>query len=352
VTLGASDFDYELPAERIAQRPAARRDDARMLVLDRESGRMVDARFRDLPQRLRAGDLLVLNDTRVVPSRLFGRKESGGRIELLLVERVADAEWSCLARAARAPSAGARIELPHGLRATVSGRTGDRFRVRLEAEGGDPAAIVAAVAGIPLPPYIARPEPADPDLAALDRERYQTVYAREPGAVAAPTAGLHFTRETLDALGRAGVRAAFLTLHVGPGTFQPLRTERIEEHVLGAERFMIPDETARAIDEARGRGGRIVAVGTTVVRTLEHRARPDASVEPGSGSTDLFIRPGHTFRVVDQLLTNFHLPRSTLLMLVCAFAGRERVLAAYDRAIALGYRFYSYGDAMLVGSTE
>jgi S-adenosylmethionine:tRNA ribosyltransferase-isomerase len=180
VTLDASDFDYDLPAERIAQRPAARRDEARMLVLDRESGRTVDARFRDLPQRLRAGDLLVLNDTRVVPSRLLGRKASGGRIELLLVERVAAAEWSCLARAARAPAAGARIELPRGLRAIVLGRTGDRFHLRLEAEGADPAAIVAEVAGIPLPPYIARPEPADPDLAELDRERYQTVFAREP----------------------------------------------------------------------------------------------------------------------------------------------------------------------------
>ncbi len=276
-----SDFDYELPAERIAQRPPVRRDDARLLVLDRAHGNVADARFRDLPARLRAGDLLVLNDTRVVPSRLVGHKASGGRIELLLVERVADAEWSCLVRAARAPAPGTRLVLGQGLEATVLGRTADRFHVRIDAPAGDVAQLVAERAQIPLPPYIARPEPIDPALAALDRERYQTVFARAPGAVAAPTAGLHFTPEMLSALAARGVRTAFVTLHVGPGTFQPVRTERIEDHVLGAEPFAIPDDTARAIACARGAGGRVVAVGTTVVRTLEHRARPDGTVDAG-----------------------------------------------------------------------
>jgi len=346
------DFDYALPAERIAQRPAARRDDARLLVLDRRSGAIEDACFRDLAVWLRPGDLVVLNDTRVVPSRLVGRKASGGRIELLLVERVGAADWSCLMRAARAPAAGARLVLDHGLRASVRGRRGDRFLVSLEADAGDVAEIVERVAAIPLPPYLVRPDPVDPDLAALDRERYQTVFARSPGAVAAPTAGLHFTREALAAIEAEGVRTAYVTLHVGPATFQPVRTERVEDHRLGAEPFAIPQATAEAISRTRAEGGRVVAVGTTVVRALEHRAREDGSVEPGTGSTDLFIRPGYGFRVVDELVTNFHLPRSTLLMLVCAFAGRELVLAAYDHAIALGYRFYSYGDAMLVRSGD
>ena len=347
-----ADFDYELPAAHIAQRPAARRDDARLLVLDRRTGATTDARFRDLASWLSTDDLVVLNDTRVVPSRLTGRKSTGGRVEVLLVERVGACEWSCLIRAGRAPAPGASLDLGADLRGTVRGRSGDRFLVSLEAHAGELEQVLERVAGVPLPPYIERPEPVDPALAALDRERYQTVFARHPGAVAAPTAGLHFTHETLRALESKGVRIAWVTLHVGPATFQPLRTERIDDAGIGAESFAVPVATADAIERTRERGGRVIAVGTTVVRALEHSARDDRSVEPGTGRTTLLIRPGHAFRVVDQLVTNFHLPRSTLLMLVCAFGGRERVLAAYHRAIALGYRFYSYGDAMFVRTDE
>lgn len=350
------EFDYELPADRIAQRPAERRDTARLLVLDRTTGIDEDSSFREIDRWLRPGDLLVLNDTRVVPSRLQGRKATGGRVELLLVERTGEGggsvEWSCLASGARSLKPGTRLDFQAGLRAWVRERSGDRITVVFEADGAEVVPLVERAAAIPLPPYILRTDPVDPALAALDRERYQTVYASNPGAVAAPTAGLHFTRETFARLEARGVKTAFLTLHVGPATFQPVRAERVEDHSLGAEPVSIPTSTAEAIDRTRTSGGRIVAVGTTVVRALEQRVTPDGRVEAGVGSCDLFIRPGHRFRVVDELVTNFHLPRSTLLMLVCALAGRERVLAAYHRAIARGYRFYSYGDAMLVRSGE
>jgi S-adenosylmethionine:tRNA ribosyltransferase-isomerase len=340
-----SDFDYELPEERIAERPLGRREDSRLMVL-RASGRIEHRRFDDLPELLRSGDLLVLNDTRVLPARLTARKTTGGRVELLLLEReeVTDgsAIWVCLAKAARGLWAGARLELAEGLAAVVLEARGDSWRVRFEASDGDLERRLQSVGGAPLPPYIKRPPDVD------DLERYQTVYARNPGAVAAPTAGLHFSDVLLGRLESGGIERCSLTLHVGPGTFRPVRVERVEDHRMEEERFVLPEQTAAALRRVRAAGGRIAAVGTTVVRTLESRATEDGTARPGSGRCGLFIHPGFRFRVVDLLITNFHLPRSTLLMLVAAFAGRERLLEAYRVAIAEGYRFYSYGDAMLV----
>ena len=339
-------FDYDLPVERIAQRPARHREDSRLLLLDRATGSVAHRQFRDLAGLLRPGDLLVLNDTRVVPARIWGRKPSGGRVELLLLERTEPGgeEWRCLLRAARKPLPGAEIALDGGLTATVVDRDEDLWRVRILADGGAVEETLDRVGRMPLPPYVQRD---DDSMDAIDRERYQTVYARWAGAVAAPTAGLHFSAETFDRLRDRGIDRAFLTLHVGAGTFRPVRAEIVDEHRMESERFELPESTAAAISATRRRGGRVVAVGTTVVRVLESRAR-GSEVEPGDGRSDLFIRPGHRFAVVDGLVTNFHLPRSTLLMLVCAFAGREPVLAAYHEAVRSGYRFYSYGDAMLV----
>ncbi|MBP7146150.1 MAG: tRNA preQ1(34) S-adenosylmethionine ribosyltransferase-isomerase QueA [Acidobacteria bacterium] len=344
-------FDYELPAASIAQEPATPRDAARLLVLDRAAGGPRHARVRDLPELLRAGDLLVLNDTRVVPARLFARKPTGGAVELLLLERLdtsAPGEtWLALVGASRAPRPHVALELPDGYRAELLEPTDDEGRARVAVAGPGPVAELLERRGLPpLPPYIRR-APGDPRLAA-DRERYQTVYAREPGAVAAPTAGLHFTPELLDRLAARGVERAALTLHVGEGTFRPVRAPDTADVRLHEESFTVPEATAAAIAAARGRGGRVVAVGTTVARALESRPDgPRGAPLPGAGRTSLFIAPGFAFRHVDALLTNFHLPRSTLLMLVAAFAGRERVLAAYREAVAAGYRFYSYGDAML-----
>ena len=343
-----AEFDYELPEGRIAQQPSPRRDASRLLLLDRESGEVGHGRFNDLPSRLAPGDLLVFNDTRVRPCRLIGRKESGGRIELLVVgpaasEGAADT-WRCLMQVSRKPAPGSRLVFGGGTYAEVVERDGDAWNVRFPALRGGLEALLERIGRMPLPPYIRREDSA-PD--GLDRERYQTVYAREPGAIAAPTAGLHFTEELLGTLCRAGVEFAEVTLHVGPGTFLPVRSERVEAHRMHAERFQLPGATADAIRRTRSRGGRVVAVGTTVVRTLEASAAEDGAVIAGRGSCDLFIYPGYRFRVVDALITNFHLPRSTLLMLVCAFAGRREVLGAYAEALRAGYRFYSYGDAML-----
>ncbi|HKQ60772.1 MAG TPA: tRNA preQ1(34) S-adenosylmethionine ribosyltransferase-isomerase QueA [Candidatus Polarisedimenticolaceae bacterium] len=351
--MNTSDFDYELPPERIAQAPLPRRDDARLLVLDRASGAVVHRGFRQLPELLAPGDLLVLNDTRVIPARLSGTKPTGGRTELLLLERVpgdgAAVIWRCLIRGAGSAAPSRPIVLDGGILARPLGREGEVWRVALEAEGGELEARLARAGGVPLPPYIRRD--AGPVAAVDDRARYQTVYARHAGAVAAPTAGLHFTDELLARLERRGIEQACLTLHVGWGTFQPVRAERIEEHRLHDEAFVLPEATASAVERARRRGGRVIAVGTTVVRTLEQRAVGEGRVLAGAGRCGLFIVPGHAFRVVDAMITNFHLPRSTLLMLVAAFAGRERLLGAYREAIAAGYRFFSYGDAMLVGGT-
>jgi S-adenosylmethionine:tRNA ribosyltransferase-isomerase len=334
-----SDFDYELPQEQIAQHPAPR-GASRLLVLDRE-GADRHRHVRDLPELLRAGDLLVINDTRVIPARLFGRRASGGQIEILLTGKTGEREWDALVKPGKRAKPGTVIVLDKGLSAEViekeeTGRHRLRFSEPIEPH-------LERLGHMPLPPYIQREDEAE------DRERYQTVWAKAPGAIAAPTAGLHFTREILDRAAAAGIEIAEVTLHVGLGTFKPVTAERIEDHRMEIERWQVSEATAEAIRCTRARGGRVAAIGTTVVRTLESAARAgDGEVQPGSGATDLFITPGFQFRVVDVLLTNFHLPKSTLLMLVSAFAGQERVLAAYHEAIREGYRFYSYGDAMLV----
>jgi len=349
--VNVTDFDYDLPDELIAQEPLACRDASRLLVLDRAGGAIDHRRFRDLLALLRPGDRLVLNDTRVIPARLLGRKESGGRVELFLAERLggdgSTADWRCLVRASRAPRPGSAIEFVGGLRATVLEPDSEGCRVRLGATDGTLEQVLEEVGRVPLPPYIHR---EDRGSDAADRQRYQTVFARHPGAVAAPTAGLHFTSDLLSHLADAGVEHSFVTLHVGLGTFLPVRVEQVEEHRIHSERFRIGEATAAAIDETRRSGGRVVAVGTTVVRTLESSAEADGRVGAGEGRCDLYIYPGFRFRAVDALITNFHLPRSTLLMLVAAFAGREPVLAAYREAVRREYRFYSYGDAMFIGA--
>lgn len=337
------DFDYDLPAESIAQQPAPR-GESRLLVLDRE-GPERHRRVRDLPRLLRPGDLLVLNDTRVIPARLYGRRAGsgaeGGKIEILLTEKQGDRDWDALVKPGRRARPRTVISFEDGLEAEVIEKDPDgRHRLRF-SEPVEPH--LDRLGHVPLPPYIHRADDA------ADRERYQTVYAREPGAIAAPTAGLHFSEDLLREIAEAGIETAAVTLHVGLGTFKPVTAERIADHRMERERWQVPQETAAAIRRTRERGGRVVAVGTTVVRTLESAALAGGGViAAGSGTTELFITPGFRFQVVDALLTNFHLPQSTLLMLVSAFAGRERVLAAYAEAVREGYRFYSYGDAMLV----
>ena len=333
-----ADFAYPLPRELIARHPLPERAASRLLTLDGTGGALKDLSFRDLPTLLHPGDLLVLNDTRVLPARLLGRKTSGGFCEILLERILDERRILAQARASKGFRPGTEIELPDGARAIVIGRHDDLHEFEL-----DRAALeyFERCGSMPLPPYLER------EADASDRERYQTVYAAEPGAVAAPTAGLHFDREILLTLESAGIAIARLTLHIGAGTFQPLRVDEIDDHRMHAERFRLPQATVAAIAAARLRGGRVVAVGTTVVRCLE-AAAAKGTITPGAGETDIFIRPGHRFRVVDALLTNFHLPESTLLVLVSAFAGRERVLAAYHHAIAGRYRFFSYGDAMFV----
>ena len=351
--MNLSDFDYELPPAQIAQEPPPGREDARLLVLRREGGGLEHRRIRDLSGFLNPGDLLVVNDTRVRPARLFGRKESGGEVELLLLERLGPEggaeHWSALARASRPLRADARLTLDGGIVADViepaAGDAGE-VRLALTAPGGETIEIALSRCGtVPLPPYIRR-ERGD-RRAERDRERYQTVFARHIGSAAAPTAGLHFTADGRRVLEEAGVEVASVTLHVGRGTFQPIRAARVEAHTMHSEWCRLGPETAAAIERTRRRGGRVVAVGTTVVRTLEARWGEDGPIS-GEGPVNLFIRPGYRFRAVDVLLTNFHLPRSTLLLLVSAFAGREQVLAAYREAVERGYRFYSFGDAMLV----
>ena len=324
-----SEFDYALPAELIAQHPAPQRTASRLLHLDATTGALRDLRFRDLPDLVGERDAVVLNDTRVIPARLYGRKPSGGAVELFLERALDRREALALMRAGHSPKPGTEV-LIGGVRATVLDREGELYRVRFSE---DIDQVLQRFGSVPLPPYITH----RPDL--QDAERYQTVYAQTPGAVAAPTAGLHFDEAMLERLRARGACIAKLTLHVGLGTFQPVRSERVEEHRMHRERYRIPPQTVRAID-----GRRVLAVGTTVLRALETRALRGES----EGETDLFITPGFAFRVVERLLTNFHLPKSTLLMLVCAFAGRDRVLRAYAHAIAERYRFFSYGDAMLI----
>ena len=336
-----SDFDYELPEELIAQTPVEPRDAARLLVVHRDTGLMEHRIFRDLPQYLRAGDVLVLNDTRVMPARLFGVKAStGGRVEVLLLRRRGPDAWEALVRPGRRLPVGTRIVFGEGqLSAEVIDRTEAGGRVLRFAPADDLDERLKELGQVPLPPYIRAP--------LADPERYQTVYARDAGSAAAPTAGLHFTPELLDRLQGMGVEIVNLTLHVGLGTFRPVQAERVEEHRMHAEYFSVPQATAEAVNAAKREGRRVVAVGTTVARTLEASAA-DGRVRCGDGWTDLFIYPGYRWKIVDALITNFHLPRSTLLMLVSALLGRERTLAAYQEAVRQRYRFYSFGDAMLI----
>lgn len=338
--LTLADFDFALPDELIAQIPAAQRRLSRLLYLDAPAGALRDDMFRHLPAYLKAGDVLVFNNTRVIKARLHGVKESGGKIEVL-VERVLD-EHHVLAhiRASHAPQPGSTLLLAGALRAGVVERADTLYRLRFEGEESV-LDLLERHGSLPLPPYITHA----PD--AVDETRYQTVYAREPGAVAAPTAGLHFDDEMLAELERMGVRTAYVTLHVGAGTFQPVRVDNISEHRMHSECYQVPRETVETIARAKSEGGRIMAVGTTSLRALESAAA-GGELKAGYGETSIFITPGYRFRVVERLLTNFHLPKSTLLMLVSAFAGMDNIRRAYQHAVAERYRFFSYGDAMLI----
>ncbi len=328
-----------MPAELIAQQPLKQRSDSRLLLLDSSLPDLRDQAIRDLPALLRAGDLLVFNDTKVLPARLFAHKATGGKVEIL-VERMLD-ENTCLAqlRASKSPKANSLLLLEDGTELVVLGREAEFFR--LQSTGVPLAALMEKLGHMPLPPYIERADSAE------DLERYQTVYASKPGAVAAPTAGLHFDQELLQALDEKGIARVNLTLHVGAGTFQPVRTEQIEDHQMHAEYLEVPESVCAAVAEARERGGRVIAVGTTSVRSLE-TAAASGELLPFAGDSRIFIYPGYRFKVVDGMLTNFHLPESTLLMLVSAFAGTEAIRSAYAHAVNQRYRFFSYGDAMLI----
>jgi S-adenosylmethionine:tRNA ribosyltransferase-isomerase len=334
-----TDFHYELPTELIAQEPLARRSDSQLLCYDRQSGRLSDRQFSDLPDLLNPDDLLVFNNTEVIPARLYGVKASGGKVEIL-VERLTGKQ-DCLAqvRASKSPKPGGILILEDGSRLLVKGRQDSFFH--LQAENGDLMGLLQRFGHIPLPPYITREDTEG------DRRRYQTVFAESPGAVAAPTAGLHFDQNLLDRLEAAGIRSTTVTLHVGAGTFQPVRVDKIEDHLMHAEWLEVPQSACDAIAATKARGGRVIAVGTTAVRSLETAAQ-NGSLAPFSGDSRIFIYPPYEFRVVDAMITNFHLPESTLLMLVSAFAGHEQSLAAYRHAVAQRYRFFSYGDAMLL----
>lgn len=336
------EFDYELPAELIAQEPLAERDASRLLLLDRKSGAIQHRRFRELPELLAPGDVLVVNDSKVIPARVHGRKESGGRAELLLVRPLEAGTWLAMTRPGLA--VGSRVvaggeDSPRLTFAVLAVREDGLRAVQVGAEGGDVAAALAQVGELPTPPYVHK--------RLTDPARYQTVYAEHQGSIAAPTAGLHFTPAVLAALGERGVAVERLTLHVGLGTFLPVRAETVEGHRMHAEWWTLGPEAAARLAAARREGRRLIAVGTTSVRALESAAA-DGELRAGAGETSLFITPGYRFRAVDGLLTNFHLPRSTLLMLVSALAGRERLLAAYRAAVRERYRFYSFGDAMLI----
>ena len=391
-----SDFDYRLPPGLIAQEPLAERDSSRLMVLERASGKVSHHVFGDLPELLRPGDLVILNDTRVIPARLFGwREETGGKVEVLLVERLeqkrereggggvssghegATERWRALTKSGGKLRPGEYLKLAGGRAPARGGERGGGGPgepgegIHARGSAGPRERVMDAAGYMPVPPYVKRdhaqtdygasvPEGLEPDpMKLLDRERYQTTYARVPGAVAAPTAGLHFTERIFRGLAERGIERAFVTLHVGPGTFRPVKTETIEEHRMQPERYEIPRRTAAAVERAHARDNRVVAVGTTVTRTLEHAAGLAGGIRPGRGRADVFITPGYEFKAVDVLLTNFHLPKATPLLLTCAFArsgrpedaplpGRDRVLAAYAEAIRERYRFFSYGDAMLI----
>jgi len=341
-----SDFDYQLPEPLIAKQPLAEREGSRLLVLGKA---IQDRMIRDLPQLVRPGDVWVLNDTRVIPARLLGQKDSGGRVEILLLEQMVDASgdepdvWLAWGKANKPLKPGTRVHFSANFSAEVLERDGKQVKVRLLAP--DVAAAIDACGHMPLPPYIGRPDSEE------DKQRYQTVFAHHAGAVAAPTAGLHLSLELMTAMQAAGAEFTHVTLHVGPGTFQPVQVENTRDHPMHEEAYIVSQETAERINTARAEGRRIVAVGTTSLRTLE-AAGASGELCAGSGRTRLFITPGYKFRMIDALLTNFHLPCSTLLMLVCALGGQEPVMRAYRHAIDAAYRFYSYGDAMFVARSE
>lgn len=340
--LTLDDFDYDLPPRLIAQHPLPDRRASRLLVM--HGATLADRCFSDLPALLQPGDLLVFNDTRVIHARLHGVKPSGGKIEVLVERLIGNHEALAQVRASHKPQPGTVLLLDGDMQAEVVARTGEFFHLRFAGEH-DLLTLLERHGKLPLPPYIER------EAAEEDESRYQTIFARAPGSVAAPTAGLHFDRSLLDELQKKGVGIAFLTLHIGAGTFQPVRVRKLSEHRMHRERFILPAETVAAIEHTRSCGGRIIAVGTTSLRALEAAAQEGDPV-PGAGETELFILPGFRFRVADCLITNFHLPKSTLLMLVCAFGGMENIRRAYSHAVANGYRFFSYGDAMFITRSE
>ncbi len=337
-----SDFHYDLPPELIAQFPASSRSAGRLLVLDGASGALRDLQFSNLPSLLRPGDVMVFNNTYVIPARLGGRKETGGHVEILVERILGEQRVLAQVRASKTPKPGQRLHLDGGVPARVVSRRDDFFELVFETEESIKD-VLARIGHMPLPPYIARPDET------LDRERYQTVYASRPGAVAAPTAGLHFDESMFQKLDALGVERAFVTLHIGAGTFQPLRVNDIRDHRMHSEYLEVDGRVCDQVNAARAAGRRVIAVGTTVVRALETAAVGD-KLAPFNGETDIFIYPGYRFQIIDALLTNFHLPESTLLMLVCAFAGIDNVLNAYRHAVEKKYRFYSYGDAMFITS--
>lgn len=346
----AEQLDYDLPADLIAQQPVGVRSDSRLLVLDRSNGKLIDSRFNRVGDFLSTGDCLVLNDTRVLPARFFGRRSSGGKLEGLFLAETEPGVWKVILKRAGKVKAGETIYLTDTEKAdfctaeVLDKSKKGKWRLKLRTDA-DCETILESIGFPPLPPYIKRSD--DADQAAIDGLRYQTVYARKAGAVAAPTAGLHFTDELIGQLEKAGICFAYITLHVGLGTFKPISAENLEEHEMEQEQFSIDAENAKIINASKEKGGRIIAVGTTSVRALETTAR-GPKVQAGSGETSLFIRPGYKFELIDAMVTNFHLPKSTLLALVGAFAGLENILAAYRHAIRQRYRFYSYGDAMLI----
>jgi S-adenosylmethionine:tRNA ribosyltransferase-isomerase len=340
-----SEFDFELPPELIAQKPTEERTASRMMTLNRADESISLGLFSDLSANMQPDDLLVLNDTQVIPARLLGHKETGGRIEVFLVRRLDESEesWACLTKSSKTPKPGTRILFTDGLEGRVLPGGDNTLKHVVFSAPGDVAAALDRVGRMPLPPYIDR----EPEIE--DRDRYQTVFARNAGALAAPTAGLHFSQEYLESLKQTGVEVAFITLHVGLGTFLPVRTDDVTEHRMHSEQYSIAPDVADTINRARIDGRRIVAVGTTVARALESAvSMQDGTVQSGTKETEIFIRPGYRFKIVDALLTNFHLPRSTLLMLISAFAGKEYVLCAYERAVKERMRFFSYGDCMFI----
>ena len=336
-----SDFYFELPEELIAQTPLERRDTSRLLLLDHKTGEITHKHFYDLPDYLNPGDCLVLNDSRVLPARLLGNRLTGGAVEVVLLRDLGGGKWECLTRPGRKTKPGTELTFGGGLlTATVTDALDDGNKVLRFDYDGIFLEILDQLGKMPLPPYI--------KAELQDRERYQTVYSREIGSAAAPTAGLHFTEELLDRIRYKGVKVCFVTLHVGLGTFRPVKEEDILDHVMHSEYCIIPEETARTINETKASGGRVIAVGTTSCRTLESFTEPDGTVLAKGGWTEIFIYPGYTFKCIDALVTNFHLPESTLIMLVSALAGREHILHAYATAVKERYRFFSFGDAMFI----